>query len=48
MASKESILAAINRRINRILTVAESALTERQFRAFRKVVLDEFGYDGLG
>lgn len=48
MASKEGIWNAIKPRLNRILTVAESALPERQFRAFRKLVLDEFGNDGLG
>jgi len=31
----------------RILTYAEAALPESQFKAFRKLVLDEFGKRGL-
>ncbi len=31
----------------RILTYAQAALPESQFKAFRKLVLDEFGKRGL-
>lgn len=33
--------------MSRILTYAQAALPESQFRAFRKLVLDEFGKSGL-
>ena len=50
-----AILALLNQRKNRILRIAEAALpevppfsrTERQFLAFRGLLLDEFGRDGL-
>ena len=41
------VMDRIKARINRVLLVAESSLPERQFRAYRKVVLDEFGKSGL-
>ena len=42
-----AILALLNQRKNRILRIAEAALPERQFLAFRGLLLDEFGRDGL-
>ena len=33
--------------MDRILTFAQAALPESQFKAFRKLVLDEFGNRGL-
>ena len=48
MVSKEQIEEAIMPQVNQVLLVAEAALPEGQFRAFRKVVLDCFGKSGLG
>ena len=42
-----AVLALLNQRKNRILRIAEAALPERQFLAFRGLLLDEFGRDGL-
>ena len=41
------ILVLLNQRKNRVLRIAEAALPETQFRAFRGLLLDEFGRDGL-
>lgn len=41
------VFALLNQRKGRILQVAEAALPEGQFRAFRRCVLDELGRDGL-
>jgi hypothetical protein len=37
----------LSQSMSRILTYAQAALPESQFRAFRKLVLDEFGKSGL-
>lgn len=42
-----SILELLNTRKNKILLVAEAALPERQFLAFKKVFLDELGMRGF-
>lgn len=47
MVTLPAIVALINQRKGRILQVAEAALPERQFRAFRRCLLDELGGDGL-
>ena len=41
------LLELINARKTRVLQVAEAALSESQYRAFRHIVLDEFGRSGL-
>ncbi len=41
------LLDAVNARKNRALRIAEAALPESQFRAFRGLFLDEFGRNGL-
>lgn len=41
------VLEAVNARKNRALRLAEAALPESQFRAFRGLFLDEFGRNGL-
>lgn len=41
------ILALLNQRKSRVLRIAEAALPETQFRAFRGLLLDEFGREGL-
>lgn len=47
MTDPRDIMNAVNRRLNRLLTVAEFGLSPDQFQAFRKIVLDEFGRNGL-
>jgi hypothetical protein len=43
----DSLTDALNARKNRALRIAEAALPESQFRAFRSLFLDEFGRSGL-
>lgn len=47
MVSFAAIVALLNQRKSRVLRIAEAALPETQFRAFRGLVLDEFGREGL-
>ena len=47
MVTLPAILALLNPRKNRVLRYAEAALSESQFRAFRGLLLDEFGREGL-
>ena len=47
MVNLQDVIDAIGPRINRVLLVAEASLPERQFIAFRKLLLDEFGNSGL-
>ena len=47
MVTLPAILALLNPRKNRVLRFAEAALPETQFRAFRGLLLDEFGREGL-
>lgn len=47
MLTLPEVLALINRRKNRVLLYAETALSEAQFRAYRRLLLDEFGREGL-
>ena len=47
MLTVPGILVLLNQRKNRVLRIAEAALPETQFRAFRGLLLDEFGRDGL-
>ena len=48
MVTKEHIEQLINPRINRVLLYVEAALSASQFKACRKLILDEFGNSGLG
>jgi hypothetical protein len=41
------IQECLSKRKNKILTVAEAAFPPPQFKAFRKIILDEFGQNGL-
>lgn len=41
------VIELVNHRLTRLLTVAEAAMPPEQFRAFRKIALDEFGRAGL-
>ena len=47
MVSKEVIVELVNDRVKQILLVAEAALPASQFQAFRTVVLNHFGRNGL-
>jgi hypothetical protein len=47
MVTKEEIMELLRMHINRVLLIAESSLTESQFKAYRKLILDEFGQSGL-
>jgi hypothetical protein len=47
MTPLASVLELINARKNRVLLVAQAALTESQFKAFKTLFLDEFGKRGL-
>jgi hypothetical protein len=47
MVTSKTIIDLVKPRLNRVLTVAEAALPDRQFSAFRKIMLDEFGKSGL-
>ena len=47
MLSRETILPLVNARLNRVLLIAQAALPEHQFEAFRRLILDEFGRAGL-
>src|SRR5258708_29192347 len=44
---RSQILELVNAHLGRVLRVAQSALPENQFHAFRRVALDEFGRDGF-
>ncbi|RLL49114.1 hypothetical protein D8Y20_13340 [Mariprofundus sp. EBB-1] len=48
MVTLIQIMEHVNARMSRVLLMAESSLPEAQFRAYRKLVLDEFGKRGLG
>jgi len=43
----QAILALLNARKCKVLTVAQAALPEHQFKAFKSLFLDEFGKNGL-
>ena len=42
-----SVLALLNARKSKILTIAQAALPEHQFKAYRTLLLDELGKEGL-
>ncbi|MGP1680079.1 MAG: hypothetical protein ACTS6J_23345 [Burkholderiales bacterium] len=47
MVMLETIKQRINQRVNRVLLIGQSSLSQSQYEAFRKLVLDEFGRSGL-
>ena len=47
MVTLPPILELLNARKNRTLLLAQAALSESQFRAFKTLFLDEFGQKGL-
>lgn len=38
----------VNMHLNKVLLIAESSLSGSQFKAYRKLILDEFGQGGFG
>lgn len=47
MVTKEQVVELVNERVKQVLLVAEAALLPSQFQAFRTVVLNHFGRNGL-
>ena len=47
MVRPDEIMAALDVRKNKILRLAQAALPEHQFMAFRTLVLDELGNSGF-
>lgn len=47
MVSTTQVLKLVNSHVTHILRVAEVALLPRQFEAYRTLVLNEFGRNGL-
>jgi hypothetical protein len=47
MTLQDVLMGAINPHIARVLQYAQAALPESQFRAYRGLVLDEFGRKGM-
>ena len=45
--TKDAIVPLVNARLNRVLLISQAALTQHQFEAFRRLILDEFGRAGL-
>ena len=43
----QTLLELINTRKSKVLLIAEASIPEAQFRAFRKLMLSEFGEKGL-
>lgn len=43
----QMVLSLLNARKSKILTYAQVAMTEHQFKAYRSLVLDELGKEGL-
>lgn len=43
----EAVIALLNARKCKILTIAQVGLSEHQFTAFRSLMLDELGKNGL-
>ena len=47
MVNKDLVIQLVNDRVKQVLLVAEAALMPSQFQAFRTVVLNHFGRNGL-
>jgi hypothetical protein len=48
MVDVREVLDVVKKPVGRLLKVAEALMTPEQFRAFRSIALDEFGWRGLG
>lgn len=47
IALAQSVLSLLNARKAKVLLIAEAALPQSQYQAFRKLFLNEFGQSGL-
>jgi hypothetical protein len=47
MVKVDDVVLRLNQRVAVVLTVAETSLPPERFRAFRKFMLDSFGWNGL-
>ncbi len=47
MVTLQILLELLNARKNRVLLIAQAALPDAQYQAFRRLFLDEFGKSGL-
>ena len=47
MVRKGDVLKLVNGHVTQVLLVAQASLPSSQFQAFRTVVLNEFGRNGL-
>lgn len=47
MVDLREFSALVNRRMGKVLTVAEMTLPRETFTGLRKIILDEFGRNGL-
>ncbi len=47
MVTKQEIMDLVNRRVTHMLLIVEASLPPTQFQAFRKLMLDAFGKNGL-
>ncbi len=47
MVSTSQVMELVNPHVRRILLMIEACLPPSQFQAYRKLVLDEFGRNGL-
>jgi hypothetical protein len=47
MVTKDDVVGVVNYHVNRVLSIVELIAPADKFRRFRKLILDEFGRDGL-
>jgi hypothetical protein len=47
MVSREDLDKVINERLNQVLLIGQSSVSASQYQAFRKLILNEFGRNGL-
>jgi len=47
MVTSEQIMKIVNFRVKKVLDLAELSLPQDKFPKFRKLILDEFGQNGL-
>ena len=48
MVTREDVLGLLNPHLNRVLSYVELVTPREKFEVCRKLILDEFGRDGLG
>lgn len=47
MVSREDINQVVNARLNQVLLIGQSSMSASQYQAYRKLILKEFGRNGL-